>query len=294
MNIYGKILTSLSLVCLTNVVTANTGTVPTEDMQKYFDSLDASIGMPKGMTEEYVMDVAKRTNKTKEESEQMVVAAKADICSLPEMNDLCNFMGKETLYKVRNLAWTIKSSGGSNQEVLDAVSPIMEYGITKNLETLYGDTGLADSGERSKLVVSAKNKSALCFGLPTAIHTRNISTTNPFYGQNYRLVTCAAGLNWYHVWSIMWWEISVQVGAVMTHSRFSRRIGGLWHLTGADKRICSTAYALGNTQYQCNDYNWSSPISVKSNVLINQSVASVYARGYARKLGKNFNTQINF
>lgn len=235
-----------------------------------------------------------------------------DICQDREIKALCAYAGAETIYKVSQMAYSIRFNGGSDDDVINAITPIFNYGITKNLEKLYGKEGLSnsdfakiyrekglDKGVRQerrgplKLKKGDGNSRILCLGLNTNVDTQTISSTNPIYGRQYRLVSCSAGLNIRRSGQFLFWKWSAQAGFVFTHSRFARKIA-LWHLTGADKHICSYANALGNDVTKCNDYKWSSPTAIKARFLWNQPAGVVVARGHAHKLGRNFNTNRNY
>ena len=326
-HVTGAILTALLCsAAFTSVASAHEGETqaPKKDMKAYFESLDASRGMPKGMTQEYIANAVKKGGGTSEDVKFLISTFETDICSFDDMKNICAYMGRDTLYKVSNVAWKAKSAGASNDEIAKIVAPILEYGITKNLEELYGDKGLKDAdfekltrqinrgtlkkrfrreGRRSipnkrmeQMPQQKKGDGAsrwLCLGLKADADTQTISSTNPIYGRKYRLVTCAAGLNKRWAWRFLWWDFSAQGGAVLTHSRFARRIG-LWHSTGADSNICATGNALGNSQTKCNNYSWSTPVVIRARFIFNQPAGVVFAKGHAHKLGRQFNTHINF
>ncbi|MEX0914710.1 MAG: hypothetical protein WD397_08130 [Wenzhouxiangellaceae bacterium] len=269
---------------------AHNDEMPADGGDVFYDQLDASPAAPKGITREYIAQVAKRTGINPKE---LMSLAEQDVCKNPDVESVCAYFGNQTVYKARNLAWELKSQGASDDTVLESFASVLEIGLSRNLNEIYGEKGLADK-EFDERNSSEERNRLLCGGLKTAIDQQQINSTNPIYGRNYRLVTCAAGLNWRATWSILWWEWSAQAGLVVTHSRFSRRVLGFWHLTGADDHICSSANAMGNSVTNCNSYNWGSPVSARANFLFNQPAGAVFARGHAHKLGHNFNTQINF
>jgi len=295
--------------------------MPVEANNMFYDQLDASPAAPKGITREYIAGVAQRTGVS---AKELMSLAEQDVCKNPDLESVCAYFGNQAVYKARNLAWQLKSQGASDDTVLKSFTSVLGVGASINLNRLYGEKGLADrqvnarsarkiasrpltniDAERTRegSVANAElddqsyikdNNRLLCLGLKTAVDQKLITSTNPIYGRNYRLVTCAAGLNWRATWSLLWWDLSAQVGVVLTHSRFSRRVLGFWHLTGADDHICSYANAMGNAVNNCNNYSWTSPPSARANFLFNQPVGAVFARGHAHKLGHHFNTQIDF
>ncbi len=297
-------------------------TMPTaniENMQQYFDSLDASGTMPEGLSREYIRNVVKNAGGNNNDIKFIIKTFNSDICGFEDMKSACAYMGRDTLNKASNLAWQASSAGASNEEIMAMIAPVMEYGISRNLENLYGEKGLSDENfiklndelglttdhsglhERNKLPVGQSGlldrkgltQRLLCLGLRTAIDEQTINSTNPLYGKKYRMVTCAAGFNWRFSIRLFFLKISAQVGTVVTHSRFARKIL-FWHLTGADPHICATANAMGNIKTKCNNYNWSSPVVFKANFLWNKPAGVVMAHGHAVKLGREFNTAIGF
>lgn len=226
----------------------------------------------------------------------------SDICEREDVAALCTYAGSETIYKVRDLSWRLMQAGASSEQILERSGAVLSYGIQKNLESLYGERGLAEE-DFEKLSASSRGGSnsrapagILCFGMQTAIDEQTIPGTNPFYGQRYRLVTCAAGLNV----EVSTWLFASQFGAVITHSRFARRVLGVWHLTGADPHICSIARAMGSTTTRCNNFRWNAPVAIAADINFEWLFGSsfdfqpVNARGHAHKLGHTFSTFIGF
>ena len=297
-----------------------------KEMARYYDSLPANKGAPIGWDKEWARSQILKRGGTENDVEFLLEQAENDICKTEEVKAICAYAGSNTIYKVRNLAYSLKRAGAKDSDVMDAIGPVMEHGITVNLEKLYGEKGLSDDdwakiarqkgiknnhrlqkkGERRRIaepLQSDPNNRAnlkgigdnlLCLGLNTDIDEQIITSTNPIYGRRYRLVTCSAGFEFRRAWSFLWWDFSVQGGAVISHARFARRILGIYHLTGAQEHVCSGANALGNATTNCNNNNWSAPPAANAGLIWNQPSGVVVASGHAHKLGHNFNTSRNY
>lgn len=298
----------------------------TNTIARYYESLPANKGAPANFDKEWARTQILKGGGNEEDVKFLLTQAESDICNTEEVKPLCAYAGATTIHKVRNLAYKLKRAGAKDSDVMDAIAPIMEYGITMNLEKLYGEKGLSDDdwakiarkkgiranrnlqerGERrvpgQPLKLEQRNKANLkgigdrlrCLGLNTDMDEQTITSTNPIYGRRYRLVTCSAGFNIRRSWSLWWWDFSIQGGGVFTHARFARRVLGVYHLTGAQDHICSGANALGNAVTNCNNNNWSAPPATRIRVLWNQPAGVVVASGHAHKLGHNFNTSRNY
>ncbi len=268
------------------------------EFTKYFERLDATATAPAALVSPDMQRELVKSGLSQADADRILVDVKTDICKNNEVARLCAYAGNDTVYKVRNLSWNLISKGATREEVLAATRPVFEYGIARNWEKIDGEKGISDSDLAqiaSQRRLSVRDGSIACLGLATAIDQQTITTTNPVFAKDYRLVTCAIGLDVYQSWHI--WPFptfSFQLGFVLTHSRFARKVASVWIATGADPQICSTASAMGAVGGGCNNYSWSSPVAVQANLLFNHSQGAVYAAGRATKLGHNFGTQINF
>ena len=268
------------------------------EFAKYFERLDATATAPAAIVSSEMQRELVKSGLSQADADRILADVKTDICKNNEVARLCAYAGNDTIYKVRNLSWALISKGATREEVLAATRPIIEYGITRNWEKIDGEKGISDSDLAqiaSQRRLPIRDGSIACLGLATATDQQTITTTNPLFARDYRLVTCAIGLDIYQSWHI--WPFptfSFQFGFVLTHSRFARRVAGVWIATGADPQICSTASAMGAVGGGCHNYSWSSPVAVQANFLFNHSQGAVYAAGRATKLGHNFGTQINF
>jgi len=174
-------------------------------MALYFERLPGKKGAPIGFDKTWARNQIINSGGTENDVAFMLENVDKDICLDVEIKRLCAYFGAETIYKVSQMAYSIRYNGGSDDDVTNAVTPIFDYGITKHLEGLYGKKGLSDE-DFTKIAgrkgISAKiqqergqpqklkndNSRFLCLGLNTNVDTQTISTTNPIYGRQYRMV----------------------------------------------------------------------------------------------------------
>ena len=178
----------------------------------------------------------------------------------------------------------------------------MEIGIVRNLAELYGEKGLTDDavakldGGGSKSGGTLKS-SGVFFGCTNDI--RLLPTTNPIYGRNYKLTNCGTGFGWRTAFAIILpfvgeISFSLELDLLFSHSRFSRKIGPVWHLTGAEPHICTNSEIGFDPNPRCNSNSWSSPVSANVGFFVNQPIQPVIARGHAHRLGTEFTTVRQF
>ena len=269
------------------------------ELAKFFDGLDASPQLPGKIDRATLESEVKEAGGNREDVDRLEKELASDVCKQEDLANFCALVGNDTIYKIRNLAFAQRDKGIAPEAVITATLPLLEYGAAQNIAKLYGEGGMSDENLAAKLKESGlrfDTERLLCAGLATAVDQKTLAATNPIYGKEYRLVTCAIGMNWYKtikIWPFP--KLSVQLGWVWTHSRFARRVLALWHLTGADSHICAYANAM-NTSYAtpCAPYTWGKAGWAFSPILFNQAQLPVTAGGHADRLGQSFNTQIGF
>lgn len=272
----------------------------TAEVARLYDSLSARPGWPTTASEAEVDAQLARQGLRPEQRRAIIGLMRQDVCRVPEMVPVCRYYGAETIYKVQRLGWTGRGREAvagrpaerPGNDIVIQQMRLMEYGAMRNLERLYGETGLSDAREAELNNAAGAARAAAGFSSQLSLwfacgtDERTLTDTGPFWRQ-YRLTTCGLGLGYYWRIVIFKWEWSFEVATLLTHSRFARKVG-VWWLTGSEPTICANSVLQWSGNLQCNSYSWSSPVSFNANLVINSGPMSVVSMGSGARLNTGF------
>lgn len=282
------------------------------EVVRLYDSLSARPGWPARASEAEVDSGLARQGLDPEQRRTIIGLLKQDVCQLPQMVPVCRYYGPETIYKVQKLAWEGFPATGPARGRPAERRPagdlnilqmqLMDYGANRNLARLYGERGLTDAQEAQlNNSGSRQGDAARAAGVSTQLSVwfncgtdqRNLpATTWMPITQEYRLTTCGAGFGFYMRIVIFKWSWSFEVDVLATHSRFARRVLGVWWATGSEPNICSNSIIQWSGNLQCNAHSWTSPVSFRSDSFTNSPPASVISTGSAVRLGTHFGVTV--
>ncbi len=281
---------------------------------KLYDSISASPTLPREVSDAAAMALRlPKPGPFGDKTAQEIAQIRLDPCSDSEVAALCGIAGAETIRKIRNYSWgraalrypdstQIGLPNGRDADgqgsSLNVQMALLDYGIRKNMEKLYGERGATDGQEdrlNAQWAAGAQQSSAkpgetairTFAGCKSDTQSINYGWLSPF--PQHRLTTCHANISV----RVSLWIFAIEGAAAITNSRFERKILA-WLPNGASSisAITDIGSNIGKSPFVTSNANDWMATSGGARATINKPAMSVGGQGAANELGASFNANL--